>query len=30
MSYHAIYAYAWDIAEVGAQAFADEIRQRSA
>ena len=26
MSYRAIYAYAWDIAEVGARAFADEIR----
>ena len=26
MSYRAIYAYAWDIAEVGAAAFADEVR----
>jgi hypothetical protein len=26
MSYRAIYAYAWDVAEVGAQAFADEVR----
>ena len=26
MSYRAIYAYAWDMAEVGAAAFADEIR----
>jgi len=26
MSYRAIYAYAWDIAEVGVAAFADEIR----
>jgi hypothetical protein len=26
MSYRAIYAYAWDIAEVGTAAFADEVR----
>jgi hypothetical protein len=26
MSYRAIYAYAWDIAEVGVRAFADEVR----
>ena len=26
MSYRAIYAYAWDIAEVGVRSFADEIR----
>jgi hypothetical protein len=26
MSYRAIYSYAWDIAEVGTQAFVDEVR----
>ena len=26
MTYRAIYAYAWDIAELGAAAFADEVR----
>src|SRR6185503_4906501 len=26
MSYRAIYSYAWDIAEVGVSAFAEEIR----